>query len=363
MSIVDRLFARFIVGKNKDTFLTKKNFVFLILVLVLVFILSPTNKIQWIALTLAMFSTMSNDSIQTLGTFLSSNNKVSWWKMFFYISILFAITIFCGWYLNNHRLDFNRLKEIPYSSVKLTYFQFFAPIVLIILTYFKIPISSTFLILSVFASNNTIGAILLKTLSGYTFGFIASYVIWNVVLKYFQKSLLCEEGKKSDIIMRAMQWISTGALWIAWLTNDTSNVVVYGQRYFTVYDLLLFLMIGIFMIGFTIYNRGGPIQEIVSQKKDMTNIKSTTLINFYYALSIIFLNRISPIPMATTWIFIGILSGRELAIFKFDENHKTLKFKNRWKKANSIIIADMKLACLSVGLSLFFVFLSGLTWK
>ena len=45
---------------------------------------------------LAAFSAIANDSIQTLGTFLSSNSKRPWWLLWIWISGIMFFTIMYG---------------------------------------------------------------------------------------------------------------------------------------------------------------------------------------------------------------------------------------------------------------------------
>jgi hypothetical protein len=60
--------------------------------------------------------------------------------------------------------------------------------------------------------------------------------------------------------------------------------------------------------------KGGKIQEIVSQKSNTQHIRSATIIDACYGLLLFFFTSISNVPMSTTWMFVGILAGREIAI-------------------------------------------------
>lgn len=343
--------------KNKKiNFLSKKNFIFLGMVLLLVMLLSPSNTLQWLGLSLAMFSTMANDSIQTLGTFLSSNTKVVWWKMWLYISALFVVIICLGWFINGGMLDFGRLQDIPYDP-KFDFMHFIAPILLILLTYNRIPASTTFIILSVFSTNNMITYMLIKTFLGYVLAFVFSFWLWNLLSKHFNKLLINDDSEVKRKRWKFFQWASTGLLWMAWLTQNTVNIVVYVPRVFSLYGLILFILVGIAMIGFTFYNRGGPIQQIVNEKKDITNVRSTTLINLCFAFVIIVLGRINSIPMATTWIFIGVLAGRELSMAKYD-NSSEISLMERYNNAKGLIIKDLISAAAGITISLIFSMLN-----
>lgn len=354
--MLENIKERITEGSATNNILSKNNILFLIVIFLLMIIFCPTNKLDWFGVFLTMFSTMSNDSVQTLGTFITSNSKKSWLKMWLYISILFIATLLFAWFYNMHRLDFDKLVLIPYHNGN-DFMHYIPPILLIILTYYKIPVSSTFLILSVFASQRAISVVLLKTLIGYTIGFAISYLLWKIILKFF-KILLSNEGTEKRLrIWKRLQWLSTGVLWVSWLTNNTSNIVVYLPREFSIHDLILFLILGIFFIGFTFYNHGGPIQKIVSEKKDITNKRSTSIINFSFAFVILILNRVSHAPMATTWVFIGILAGRELCIAQL-ESDGVLTLKERYKNARKLIFKDLILAGLGIAISLTFAMIN-----
>lgn len=43
-------------------------------------------------------------------------------------------------------------------------------------------------------------------------------------------------------------------------------------------------------------------------------MRSATIIDFVYAIILIYFKEMNSIPMSTTWVFVGLLTGRELAI-------------------------------------------------
>ena len=54
--------------------------------------------------TLACYAVVGNDSIQTLGTFLASNRKKSWWILWAYLGSILSIVLVYGWYTDGRRL-------------------------------------------------------------------------------------------------------------------------------------------------------------------------------------------------------------------------------------------------------------------
>ena len=67
-------------------------------------------------------------------------------------------------------------------------------------------------------------------------------------------------------------------------------------------------------MGWMFKEQGGKIQNVVISKTDTNYVKSATLIDLVYQLSFGTSKQYNNIPMSTTWVFIGLLSGRELAI-------------------------------------------------
>jgi len=349
MNFLKTLFCR-----RNECILTKKNAVFFLLIMIFAILFAKKNVVQWVLLTLALFSTMGNDSIQTLGTFFVSTKKMKWWILCAYISFLFIMTIVIGWFTYYQQVHFDRLNTIQYTGYT-TIFHILAPIILLALTYYGVPTSTTFLILSVFASGSTIESMLTKTFMGYIVAFGLSAFQWYFLERYFKSLLIGADSGSRLRRWQILKWFATGLLWVSWLMQNTANFAVYIPRELSVYDLTIFLVLGVATIAFIFYNKGGPIQQIVSEKQDVVNIRSATLIDLSFAFVIMIFKEISTIPMATTWVFIGLLGGREfiLAYTRNNDIHN-----KRYKKAVYIIFKDLALATIGILISLIFVGLS-----
>ena len=78
------------------------------------------------------------------------------------------------------------------------------------------------------------------------------------------------------------------------------------------------------MLGYIFYRRG-KIQEIVRVKTNTQDIRSATFIDLFYGLVLLLfkfdmLGVGAKIPMSTTWVFLGMLAGREVALrLRLDE--------------------------------------------
>jgi hypothetical protein len=216
-----------------------------------------------------------------------------------------------------------------------------------------IPVSTTFLILSTFATQTAVEAMLAKTFIAYIVAFPLAILIWFVIYRYFSNYFLRDLTPRSELRWRIFQWCSTGTLWTSWLMQNTSNVAVFIPRKLGFYELSIFLCIGLFAIFFVLYNGGGPIQEIVNEKKDVIRVKSATFIDLFYALILFAFKEVSTTPMATTWVFLGLLGGREFAISYFTEGDK-----RKYAKAATLISKDIALGSFGILISLVFVYFS-----
>ena len=266
-----------------------------------------------IGFLLAAYSVIGNDSAQTLGTFISSNSKkVKWYWMWAFASVILTGTLLSGWAAGD--IAFGRLDKIPLPKT----FQWYhaaAPILLLGLTRVGIPVSTTLLTLSAFSSGLVLEKIIMKSAMGYAVAGVAAYAIWMLLHRFFdEKQPVREKNKKFWSIA---QWASTGFLWYMWLSHDIANVFVYLPRDGVALPAMLGI-IGILVAGLAhlFYTQGGKIQEIVLSKSGTRFIRSACLIDLFYALILWYFKIHSAIPMSTTWVFVGLLAGRELAVYR-----------------------------------------------
>ena len=50
--------------------------------------------------------------------------------------------------------------------------------------------------------------------------------------------------------------------------------------------------------------------------------RSATIINVIYAAVLYYFKELNDLPMSTTWVFVGLLCGRELAISTMNKEYK-----------------------------------------
>ena len=262
---------------------------------------------------LAAYAVVANDSIQTLGTFLSSNSHRPWWVLWLFASGILGAVLAYGWFAHGGDVSYGRLAKFPVPAGGISWIHVIPPLALLILTRAGVPVSTTFLVLSVFTISN-LEAMLLKSALGYVVAFVAAIVLFKFVFhratEYFHRT-----GK--DSIPRywvLLQWSSTAFLWSQWLIQDLANIFVYLPRQLSIQWLAFGVLMLIAMQGYIFYTFGGVIQKIVLSKTDTTDIRAATIIDCIYGVILLLFKEVSNIPMSTTWVFLGLLAGREFAL-------------------------------------------------
>ena len=268
----------------------------------------------WMAIgfLLAAYSVIANDSVQTLGTWIASNNEKFHWKtLWIAASAVLLWALWYGWTVNGGDISYGRLNKIPWQEVK--WYHAMAPALLLLLTRIGVPVSTSFLVLSAFASTFVLEKMLMKSIMGYAVAAVAAYAIWIIITKIVdEKNDPVKEEHK--VYWRIGQWVTTGFLWWTWLSHDMANIAVFLPRQVP-FDLMVMISL-VFVIGlwFMFRERGGKIQQIVLEKHNTRYVRSACLIDLFYWLVLWFFKELNDIPMSTTWVFVGLLCGRELAM-------------------------------------------------
>jgi len=151
------------------------------------------------------------------------------------------------------------------------------------------------------------------------------------------------------------QWLATGFLWSQWLTQDLVNILVYLGDPAEVqpwkFAFALTVLVG--MLGYIFYQRGGEIQKIVRVKTNTADIRSATFIDLFYGLVLLVFKFDAfgigaKVPMSTTWVFLGMLAGREVAL------HLRLN-ELSGKKVWPMVLGDLGKATLGLVISVLLV--------
>jgi hypothetical protein len=305
-----------------------------------------TPIVMWLGFGFAAYSVVGNDVIQTLGTFLTSNEeKAKWQVLWLYAASILTVVLTIGWYDPFEWYDYTR--GVAYGRLDgfdmptvYPWYYLLPPLVLMLITRTGIPVSTTFMILTLFSlqkipnnlgemvlsmldTSTKLGGMIQKSLMGYVIAFGAAAIIYLIISrfteKYFIDNPLKEKNRRNWMIV---QWFTTGFLWYQWLTQDLANIYIYlrggeGQGNAVFFASLLILLA---LLAYIFKRRGGKVQELVRQKINTADIRSATFVDLIYGIVLyVFKDDYfglwgAKIPMSTTWLFIGLLAGREIAI-------------------------------------------------
>ena len=295
--------------------------------------------VMWLGFALASYSVVGNDVIQTLGTFLTSNeNKVKWYILWVFAATVMMAALLNGWWQGD--IDYGRLDKFTMPEVYHWYYLL-PPLVLLTITRWGIPVSTTFMILTLFSldkipgdlpsmmstvfdTDAKLGGMIQKSIMGYVLAFVSGIVFYLAVTQFTEKRFLknpIKEGTQRTIWTIA-QWSATAFLWFQWLTQDLANIYIYlkGGNDLNTLEFVFSLLILVGLLGYIFYSRGGKVQDVVRAKTNTADIRAATFIDLIYGI-ILYIFKYNylglfeaKLPMSTTWVFIGLLAGRELGI-------------------------------------------------
>ena len=283
----------------------------------------------------AAYAVIANDSIQTLGTFLASNSHRPWWILWLFAAGIMVGALLFQLFFGGGDIADGKLNKIPYPEGGIQWWHALPPIVLLFLTRFGIPVSTTFLVLTVFAlsgggaTEGVMGSMLIKSLTGYVVAFAAGAVVWLLISRMWEVWVgrTRDDDERLHPMWTVFQWATTGFLWWTWLLQDFANIFVFMPREPVFADdgtitMMVFkpeVIIGgallmAAMMAYIFKTRGGEIQKIVLSKTHTTDIRAATIVDLIYAIVLFYFKELNDVPMSTTWVFLGLLAGREMAI-------------------------------------------------
>ena len=275
----------------------------------------------WMAIgfLLAAYSVVANDSLQTLGTYLSSNRqRTSTLVQMAFVCGITIIVLLLGWFLNGGDPAWGRFdvpgREFPLPE-DFSWVYVLPPIAVLFLTQWGAPVSTSFLVLSSFKPGN-IDKLLTSSFSGYCLAFVfglAAYGLgmWLLERRVYRSTL---EGQNFSRVWYLLQWCSTGFLWSMWLVQDLANIFVFLPRAMDLFSMLFCTLILCMGLCFLVASGGGPIQSVLRSKTNTSDLRSATVIDFFFGLCLLYRAFISTFPLSTTWVFLGLLGGREIAL-------------------------------------------------
>ena len=155
---------------------------------------------------------------------------------------------------------------------------------------------------------------MVKSRMGYAVALLAALSMYRFVANKMTVYVNQTKDQEHSTKWVILQWLSTGFLWSQWLIQDLANIFVYVPRQVPFEFLMFAITVFVILLGVILYQRGGAIQKIVDTKTDVTDVRAATIVDFIYAMILLIFKEWSNIPMSTTWVFLGLLAGREFAI-------------------------------------------------
>ena len=236
------------------------------------------------------------------------------------VKIVMILALYWGWYAYDGDISYGRLTRIPYQEIQ--WYHAVAPGILLLLTRVGIPVSTTFLVLSAFASTVVLEKMLMKSVVGYGLAAVAAYICWIVISKFINEKFDEVTTGWKIAFWRNAVWVSSAYLWAAWLSHDVANIAVYLPRQLDITLLLIVVSYFTILLFYIFYIQGGAIQKVVLDKTGTRYARSATIINTIYAAVLYYFKELNDLPMSTTWVFVGLLCGRELAISTMNKEYK-----------------------------------------
>ena len=303
-----------------------------------------------VCFSLAAYSVIWNDAVQTLMTYLHSNSDIPWKILYTWVSVVLLWVIWYWFLTNGWDITYGRLEAKWYADITVEWYFIFFPMILVFLTRFRgIPVSTSLLLLSIFASELLFQKIVVKSMVGYLLAFGVAFLTWIIAEKILAKRA---ENKKSEkvsdkktIFWRAAQTITTILLFSTWLMHDMVNIAVFLPKQLSFNVMLLISAIFLIGLAYTFYIKWGPVGNIVTKKTSTDQIVAATMIDLIYFLILLIFKEWSNIPMSTTWVFLWLLSWRQLAIRTINRiwvvaHNQRFKvaFKEIWKDFSKLMV-------------------------
>ncbi|MFN9427157.1 MAG: hypothetical protein ACK6CO_09290 [Cyanobacteriota bacterium] len=277
--------------------------------------MSPgVSPLQLVAFGMASLAVMGNDALQTLGPFLASQPRGSQrlWTGLFLAGLLCGVLLL-SWMAGAGDPAWGRLEHFPLPNPwRLT--DLLPLLALLALTRFGLPVSTSFLVLTAVAPMH-LGGMLRKSLAGYGLAFLGAALVYGTLAPWLEGARpQGEERPSPSLPWPALQWLATAALWSQWLVQDLANIYVYLPRRLSLAELIVSLIVLCGAVALIVILGGGPIQGRLRSKWQSADPRSTTVISLLYGLLLLAFLGGNRLPMSTSWLFLGLLAGREVGL-------------------------------------------------
>ena len=311
------------------------------------------NPWMLVSFLLAAYAVVANDSLQTLGTFIASNQRQTPKTMqVLFISTITLVVLMLGWHLHGGDPAWGRLASFPVPD-PFSWVYLLPPITVLGLTVWGAPVSTSLLLLACVAPGHA-GQLVGRSLCGYSFAFITGLMSWGLGLWMMERWVFLsrQEGQDINTAWRGLQWCSTGLLWSVWLVQDLANLFVFLPRRIGLLPMLACSLLLCLGIGILVASNGGPLKAVLVNKTNNEDLRSATVIDAMLGLCLLLEAIFSPFPLSTTWVFLGLLGGREVAI-RFKANQLGFPFAApEIASLQKVVGGDLYKAGVGLGVSL-----------
>ena len=150
---------------------------------------------------------------------------------------------------------------------------------------------------------------------------------------------------RGSVFWRLAQTFTTGLLFSTWLMHDMVNIAVFLPWTLKIETMLLVSFIFLLWLAYTFRIKWWPVWNIVTNKTSTNEIVAATMIDLIYFVILLVFKEWSNIPMSTTWVFVWLLAGRQLAIRSVNrigvvdsKDRFKIAFKEIWKDFSKIMV-------------------------
>jgi len=213
----------------------------------------------WAALSfaLAAYAVIGNDAVQTLMTYIHSNNDVPRKTLFAGVAAVLLGVIWYG-FLTAWDITYGRLDAKWYANFEIQWYVAIFPLILVFLTRFRgIPVSTSLLMLSIFSTTLLFEKIVMKSALWYLVAFLASFVMWIIVEYTLKKFSTAKKNKAlnfagmviKSIIAAAVIMVAIGYVVIPFVlsTFPAIEIPAFSNLQIGLYSAVAFLFVlGIF---------------------------------------------------------------------------------------------------------------------
>ena len=207
----------------------------------------------------AAYAVVGNDALQTLGTFIHSNRQRPWPILFAFAATVLVVVFTVGWITNDGDPSFGRLADTDrYPVIEAQWFHVLPPFALLILTRFGIPVSTTFMVLTIFATMAGMQSMLIKSAMGYVVAFGVGGGLYVLLAPTLERYFLRTYDKQQQPAWILLQWLTTGYLWAVWLMQDFANLFIFLPRKLDAFDAAIAILGVLVLLMITFANGGGP---------------------------------------------------------------------------------------------------------